>query len=231
MPTPEMRDQDVSMIRVEPYKELPVDRKGFVGPIPEIAAMEAHDHFPLFTARKLYIHNCGHALLAYVGYLHDYEYGYEAIADPVVRDVLDGGLAESVAAVVAEYGADRDWLEAHRLDLMERFSNRVLADTIFRLGRDPIRKLAASDRLAGAAHLAVRHNDVPRYLAWGIASALFFAPGDDPSAQKLQDLIAMNGVERVLESVSEIPAGSKLSGQIISYYQVLREDRRAAFPG
>ena len=29
--TPEMRAQDPSLIIVEPYKELPVDRDGFVG--------------------------------------------------------------------------------------------------------------------------------------------------------------------------------------------------------
>ncbi|MCK5803696.1 MAG: mannitol dehydrogenase, partial [Lentisphaeria bacterium] len=154
MPTPEMRARDVSFIRVEPYKELPVDQAGFVGEIPEISAMEAHDNFPLYTARKLYIHNCGHALLAYIGYLRGHEFGYEAMKDSVVREGLDKGLRESLGGIVAEYGADRAWLEEHVDDLMRRFSNTVLADTIFRLGRDPLRKLAPSDRLVGAAVLA-----------------------------------------------------------------------------
>ena len=33
-PTPEMRAEDVTLIKVEPYKELPVDKNGFVGEIP-----------------------------------------------------------------------------------------------------------------------------------------------------------------------------------------------------
>ena len=32
-------------------KELPVDRNGFVGPIPEISAMVPYDNFDVFSAR------------------------------------------------------------------------------------------------------------------------------------------------------------------------------------
>ena len=32
--------------------------------------------FAFFTDRKLYIHNAGHAVLGYLGYLAGYEYGY-----------------------------------------------------------------------------------------------------------------------------------------------------------
>ena len=66
-PTPEMRAQDPRLIAVEPYKELPVDRAAFRGAIPEIVGMQPCDNFPAYTARKLYIHNCGHAMLAYLG--------------------------------------------------------------------------------------------------------------------------------------------------------------------
>ena len=74
---PELRQQDPSLVIVEPYKELPVDRAGFVGTIPDIVGMQACDNFGAYTARKLYIHNCGHAMLAYLGYLSGYEYGYQ----------------------------------------------------------------------------------------------------------------------------------------------------------
>ena len=80
-PTAEMRAADVSWIKVEPYKELPVKRSGFVGTIPEIVTMTPHDNFDVFGARKLYVHNCGHALMAYMGYQRGYEYGYQALAD------------------------------------------------------------------------------------------------------------------------------------------------------
>ncbi|HPB66703.1 MAG TPA: ATP-binding cassette domain-containing protein, partial [Spirochaetales bacterium] len=52
-------------------------RSQFLGDIPAVAAMMPEAHFGRFTARKLYIHNCGHALLAYAGYLYGHEYGWQ----------------------------------------------------------------------------------------------------------------------------------------------------------
>lgn len=36
-------------------------------------------------ARKLYLHNCVHALMGYLGYRRGLQFGYEALEDPVVR--------------------------------------------------------------------------------------------------------------------------------------------------
>ena len=80
-PTPEMRAQDPALIVVEPYKQLPVDRNGFIGEPPTIVGMTPYAPFSFFTERKLYIHNAGHAVLAYLGYLAGYEYGYDALSD------------------------------------------------------------------------------------------------------------------------------------------------------
>ena len=79
--TPELRAQDPSLIIVEPYKELPVDHDGFIGAPPPIVGMIPFSPFAFFTDRKLYIHNAGHAVLGYLGYLAGYEYGYESLAD------------------------------------------------------------------------------------------------------------------------------------------------------
>jgi mannitol-1-phosphate 5-dehydrogenase len=210
-PTPEMRAEDPRLIAVEPYKELPVDRAAFIGSIPEIVGMQASDNFGVFTARKLYIHNCGHAVLAYLGYLRKYEYGYQALVDPVIRPLLEKALAESQAGIVAEYHVDPAWLDAHRTDLLRRFANRALGDTIFRLGRDPIRKLAPSDRLVAPARLAEKSGVQPRHLSIAIAAALRFADPHDPIAVELQQKIASHGIEATLANVCQILPGEPLS--------------------
>jgi mannitol-1-phosphate 5-dehydrogenase len=230
MPTPEMRARDVSYIRVEPYKELPVDRSGFRGEIPVISAMSPEENFPLFTARKLYIHNCGHALLAYAGYRRDYEYGYEALEDPDVRRLLDGGLAESVAGIVQRFACRREWLEEHVRDLLRRFANRLLADTIFRLGRDPIRKLQPADRLVGAANLALTTGQVPTHLAWGIAAALCFDPAGDPAAAEVQTLLRDRGLEGALSHLTGIAPASALGRAVVAAYEALSREPRSVCP-
>lgn len=230
MPTPEMREKDPTLIRVEPYKELPVDRTAFVDEVPEIVAMSAEDNFALFTARKLYIHNCGHALLAYTGYLRGYEFGCEALEDKEVRQFLLAGLQESLGGVVQSYGADPVWLQDHVNDLVRRFANKALGDTVFRLGRDPLRKLAAGDRLSAPALLANETGTLPRHLAWGIAAALHFDPVDDPAATQLQAMIRETGPANALQTVSGIDADSALGQTIVAAYDRISHERTAIPP-
>ena len=101
--TPELRAQDPSLILVEPYKELPVDRDGFVGEPPPIVGMIPSAPFAFFTDRKLYIHNAGHAVLGYLGYLAGYEYGYESLADDEIYLQARGAMEESALALVRKY--------------------------------------------------------------------------------------------------------------------------------
>ena len=220
-PTPEQRAQDPSAIVVEPYKELPVERRSFVGEIPVIAGMAPCENFPVYTARKLYIHNCGHAVLAYLGYQEGFEYGYEALADERIRAQLEQALAESTQGIVTVFHADESWLKAHTRDLMERFTNRALGDTIFRLGRDPLRKLAPTDRLVGAARLAERAGMIPTALSTAIAAGYRFDPPEDPLAVELQQRIAKEGIEAVMTSVSSILPTELLGDRVRAEYGAL----------
>ncbi|MHB1295130.1 MAG: mannitol dehydrogenase family protein [Anaerolineae bacterium] len=219
----ELRKQDPSLVIVEPYKELPVDRGGFVGPPPPVVGMEPNDNFGLYTARKLYLHNAGHAVLGYLGHLRGYTLGYEALEDPDIRAILDGALEESLRGIVATYGADETWLRAHVTDLKRRFANRVLADPALRLARDPLRKLAPGDRLVGAARVAESAGILPTNLAFVIAAGLRFDAPEDPRAQEMQTRIASEGVEAVLESVCEIMRAEPLGQAVLERYRRIGE--------
>ena len=218
-----LRAENPSLIIAEPYKELPVDAEGFVGPVPCVVGMEAHEGFALFTARKLYLHNAGHAILGYLGYQRGYEFGYDALADPEVRSVLEGALAESAQGIAACYGADPAWLQAHVDDLLRRFDNRVLQDPISRLARDPLRKLAPEDRLVGAARLAERAGLEPVHLATGIAAALAYDQPDDPMAVRLSRRIADEGLPQVMDAVSGILAGEPLGALVLRAHAALMQ--------
>jgi mannitol-1-phosphate 5-dehydrogenase len=234
--TPEMRAADPSLIVVEPYKELPVDRRGLVGPVPEIVGLEACDYFPAYTARKLYIHNCGHAVLAYLGYIQGHEYGYQALEDPLVRRVFDAAMAESRAGIVAAHAArhfpllppqqaaaaEAAWLDEHIVDLTRRFANRALGDTVLRLGRDPARKLSPTDRLIGATRLVEQAGITPEALAWAIAAGYSFDDERDPLALALQQRIAGEGLDAVMADVSEIDPGEPLATLVRERYHALR---------
>ena len=221
--TPEMQAQDRSLIVVEPYKELPVDRGGFVGPVPKIVGLEPCDNFAAYTARKLYIHNCGHAMLGYLGYLRGHTFGYQALEDAVIHPLLESALAESRDGIVTAHGVEATWLEVYIADITRRFANRALGDTVFRLARDPLRKLGPEDRLVGAARLAEKTGVTPEALSWGIAAGYCFDDANDPMAVALQQRIAAEGLDAVLADVSGIEADEPLAALVRERLRRLRE--------
>jgi mannitol-1-phosphate 5-dehydrogenase len=225
-PTPELRAQDPSLVVVEPYKELPVDRDGFVGEPPQVVGMIPYAPFSFFTERKLYIHNAGHAILAYLGYLAGYEYGYEALADDDIYFQVRGGMEESALTLTRKYHPPHGALLDNIEDLLERFGNRALGDTIVRLGRDPIRKLARTDRLVGAALNALVEGVEPVHLTAGIAAALGFNHPQDPVADELQKKLYGYGLARTLSEVCELASGEPLFEMAAARYRMLAPYRR-----
>jgi mannitol-1-phosphate 5-dehydrogenase len=221
-PTPQMQTQDPSLIVVEPYKELPVDRRGFAGPIPDIVGLEPTDNFALYTARKLYIHNCGHAMLGYLGHLRGHAFGTQALEDAAIRPLFERALAESKHGIAAAHGADPAWLEAHIGDVTRRLANHALGDTIFRLARDPLRKLGPEDRLVGAARLVEKAEGTPEALSWGIAGGYCFDDPDDPLAVTLQQRIAAEGLAAVLADVSGVEPDEPLAALVRERYRRLQ---------
>ncbi len=73
-PPAEERAADPTLIVAEPYQLMPVDRNGFVGPIPRIVGMEPRDRFSAWVDWKLFLHNAGHAMLAYLGHRRKIEF-------------------------------------------------------------------------------------------------------------------------------------------------------------
>ena len=178
-------------------------------------------HLRRLHRAKLYIHNCGHAVLAYLGYLAGHEYGYQALVDPAIRAQFDAALGESKASIVAVYGVEMAWLDAHIADLTRRFANRALGDTILRLGRDPARKLSPTDRLVGAARLAEQAGVTPNALSKAIAAGYCFDDPRDSLAVALQERIAAEGFDVVLADVSGIQPDEPLAALVREQYRTL----------
>ncbi len=225
VPTPEQRAADVSLIVAEPYKVLPVDRAACVGEVPEVVGLYAVAPFEAYTARKLYIHNAAHAMLGYLGYQRGLRYGYEALEDTWVRERVDQALNESARALVAEYALEPVALQEHIDYLLVRFGNRALADPIDRLARDPLRKLAPTDRLVGAARLVERQGMIPRGLVWGIAGALAYRDARDEHALALEARLADAGLARVLADVAGIRIDEPLGKSVSEMYDMLVRSR------
>ncbi|MGC9394862.1 MAG: hypothetical protein ACP5J4_08400 [Anaerolineae bacterium] len=217
-PTPEMRAADRSFIIADAYKKLPVNRPRFVGPLPEIVGLIATDNFTAYIERKLYLHNCGHAILGYLGYRRGHRFSYEAFADPAVHAIVERAFAEVRAGFMGVYAMDAAEVDDYIAELRKNFANRALADTVVRLARDPLRKLGPKERLVGAARLVEKAGVTPEALSLAIAAAYRFDDADDPLAVELQRLITAEGLEAVMANVSGIQPAEPLGNLVREKY-------------
>lgn len=215
--TEQEREKSPLLIAVEPYSELPVDSLGFKGPIPELVGLKPFTPFSFYIKRKLFLHNMGHAICAYLGWQKQVEYISEAIRDQAILNKVKAAMTLTVQALSREYPQiPVDEIEANKDDLLQRFRNRALKDTISRVGNDPLRKLRKDDRLIGAALYCLESGIQPDEIVEGIAAALKYDNPNDSAAMKLQADLSEFGLDYVMENIMGLDKNSKLAGLIRS---------------
>lgn len=207
-------------IAVEEYGVLPVDRAAFKGDVPEIKNMVPFSPFHYYIERKLFIHNMGHAICAYLGDILGLEYICDSIADPTVRLLVHNAMLESCEALATKYSTPVKPLLNHACDLIRRFGNRALGDTCARVGGDIPRKLANSDRLTGAAKNVIDAGSFPVYICTGSAAALhcYIKQNSLEASDAAEVLTGLTGLEKndpvtvcTLEMYEHFRSGESLS--------------------
>ncbi len=163
----------------EAYNTLIVDADGFLGPVPQLPDIKPVSPIEPWVARKLYIHNLGHAAAAYLGAAAHpkAEYIWEVLDDPKVFAVVKEAMTISGWALQKEYPGvfSPGEIDNHVADLIHRFRNKALKDTLYRVGRDLRRKLHRTDRVVGAIALAMKHHLPTEALLAVFTAALKFA--------------------------------------------------------
>ncbi len=175
-------EQDPLLLHAEEYNTLILDRQGFMNDIPEFPEIKAVQNIAAWVDRKLFIHNLGHAASAYLGYqwLPDKLLIADVLENKKIRNKVRRTMQEAAAALLLEYPADftATVLDDHIDNLIFRFRNKALGDTVFRVGRDLPRKLGKNDRILGSARLCSKHGlPFEAILDVFAAAVSFSAPG------------------------------------------------------
>lgn len=170
VPTETQRREHPALVAVEPYRELPFDIAACRAPVPEVPELRGNPglDFDFYTERKLYVHNQGHCATAYLGARAGHTEIASAIAEPAILEQVRAAMHAPARALARKYGQSTTELVAHAEDLLERFANTALHDTVERVGRDPERKLQPGERFLGALRLCAEWDD-PRPVLPGIA--------------------------------------------------------------
>ena len=120
-------------------------------------------------------------------------------------------------ALVKKYGFDKDAHFKYIDKIINRFKNPYLEDDPARVGREPLRKLSATDRLAKPVTTALEYDLPVDALLTGMAAALKYDNPEDPQSVELQDKIKALGVKDALKEVSGIE-DDKILDQVVDIY-------------
>jgi mannitol-1-phosphate 5-dehydrogenase len=208
-------------VAVEEYYEWDTQKDQFAGPVPQIGAMHAVDNLEAYIERKLFTLNTGHAATAYLGKLKGCKTIGEALKDKEIYAVVRGIMEQSGEGLIKKFGFDPKVHEAYIEKVLSRFQNPYLSDDVNRVGREPLRKLSANDRLVFPMMTARNYGLPYDKFVTAIAAALRFDNPEDPqSVQMLADIKDL-GIEAAIEKFTGIKAGDSLCKEIAAEYQRL----------
>ena len=215
---PPVRSENPIDVVVEEFYEWNVEEKSFIGPAPHIKGMNLADNLLAYIERKLFTLNTGHAITAYLGAMKGIPTIDKSIADPQIEGIVRSAMQESGMALVRKFGFDKDAHFAYIDKIIGRFRNPYLNDDVTRVGREPLRKLSASDRLIKPLMTAAEYGLPYDSLLLGVGAALHFDNPDDPQSVELRKMIAADGVAKAIVKVAGLEEGSPVVGEIVQAY-------------
>lgn len=202
-------EEDPLQVFAESYNSLIVAKNGFKNPIPDIPFLAPKENIKAWVDRKLFIHNLGHATAAYLGFKTYPKAAYisEILEDQYLRSTVRETMLQAAEILRALYPEEftSTQLEEHIDNLIGRFRNKSLKDTIFRVGCDLYRKLGPEDRLAAPVHAALRLDKPYHLIMDAIMAGISFRAKDENGNYFPADLLffeeAKKGERYILEKV------------------------------
>jgi mannitol 2-dehydrogenase len=124
--------EDAWPVVCEPFTQWALEDSFSAGrpPLQEVGVQMVTDVQP-YELMKLRLLNASHQALCYLGYLAGYRYAHEVCQDPLFTKFLLGYMDQEATPTLAPVpGVD---LEAYKHQLIERFANPEIRDTLARL--------------------------------------------------------------------------------------------------
>lgn len=208
------RAGDPLLAIAEDYVGMPIDRFAIIGSAPAVPALQLVDEFAFYVERKLYVHNMGHAAAGYLGYRRGLPTIHAVMEDAAVAEMVGSAMSAAGEALCRKHSAPRDEMRTMVADLARRFRNAALDDSVDRVARDPIRKLRVEDRLIGALLCCLDQGVEAVGIPDAIAAAITYDNAEDPSATRLQALLATEGLDAVLQNVCGLAPDGEAAGLI-----------------
>lgn len=180
----------------EPFKQWVLEDDFPLGRPPwELAGVQLVDEVMPYELMKLRLLNVSHQAMAYFGYLAGYRFAHEAMSDPRIRAFVREYMEEATPTLLPVPGID---LDAYKDELIARFANPEVRDTLARLCADTSNRIpkwlvpVVRDNLANGRTVVLS--------AAIVASWARYAEGIDEDGNRIEvvDALADILIERAL---------------------------------
>lgn len=219
---PAQQPADPTDVTVEPFHEWIVDRSAVIDTIPKLKGVQYVDVLEPYIERKLFTVNAGHCSGAYYGYLEGHSTIQDVMSDPRLREKVHAVMQETGELLVNKHHFNREQHQEYIRTIMRRFSNNRLTDDVARVGRCPIRKISADERLVKPTLQAYRRGLNTSHLTSVIAAALLFTQTGDAQAVALQSALQRLGIRSAIAQFTGIPQSHAIQDAIVSEYNRLK---------
>ncbi|GAA3768572.1 mannitol-1-phosphate 5-dehydrogenase [Microbacterium kribbense] len=203
-------------VTVEPFFEWAIERAPFGVNPPHIPGAHFVNDLQPYIERKLFTVNTGHATTAYFGAQAGIERISDALADDAIAAQVSAALEETSALLTAKHGLPVAELAEYRATILQRFRNPALPDTVWRVGRQPMRKLSRHERFVGPAAEAAERGLPVDALVAAMGAALAFDDPADAQSVALQQLLRTIDVDSLVTEVTGL-------GEAHPLYSAVRE--------
>ncbi len=220
---PPRRDALPADVTAETYYEWDSLRSGFRGELPEIKGLHIVDDLSRYLERKLFTLNGPNAVTGCFGYRKGYKTVQESLADEEIYNVVWQMMEEAGEMLTKRHGFTEQEMLEYRSFIMKRFLNPHIIDTCVRVAREPMRKLAANDRIVAAMNYANSFGIATPAYVRGIAEVLSYNNPDDVQSSEMQQLIASLGIRKALEQLSGIPSDSETAAAVEAEYRKIND--------
>ncbi len=217
---PPVRSENPVDVVVEKYCEWNVEKASLKGEIPEIPSMNLADNLMAYIQRKLFTLNTGHCITAYTGMLSGHKTIDESIKDPKIYELVKAAMTQSGDGLIQRFGFDKEAHYKYIDKIINRFKNPYLQDDVARVGREPLRKLSADDRLISPLTTAMSYGLPVDKLILGIGAALRYNNPEDAQSVELQAKIKEKGVAAAFSEISGITDAALLEQVTKAYDQI-----------
>lgn len=184
-------ENDPLQIFAEEYNALPLSASGFKNQLPQISGLKYITNIKAWVDRKSMIHNLGHAAAVYFGFQEKptEKLLWKVLSNKNVFKKTRATMLQSANILLKQYPYNFTFiaLEEHVDDLLSRFQNKALGDSVFRVGCDLYRKLKNDDRLAGAINFALILNQPYDLILEALVAGFHFKATDENGKLFLND--------------------------------------------